>query len=42
MFELRWAKDGRALWEYGSPVPSHDGPHVRWLRIGTHDIYKSR
>ncbi|MCK9920359.1 hypothetical protein MXD61_00255 [Frankia sp. AgPm24] len=42
VFELRWAKDGRALWEYGDPVPGRDGPHVRWLRIGTHDIYKSR
>ena len=42
VFEMRWAKDGRALWQYGDPLPGRARPHVVWLRIGTHDIYKSR
>jgi hypothetical protein len=41
-FELTWSADGRALWKYGSEVPGKPAPHVVWLRIGTHDIYKSR
>ena len=37
--ELTWAPDGRATFEYGAPVK--DGhPHIRWRRVGTHDIFK--
>jgi hypothetical protein len=38
-WELTWAPDGRATFEYGDPVK--DGhPHIRWRRVGTHDIFK--
>ncbi len=40
MFEMTWARDGRALWRYGEPVPGKPGPHIVWLRIGTHDIFE--
>lgn len=38
VFEMTWADDGRALFEFG---PSRvDGKiHVEWLRVGTHDIF---
>jgi hypothetical protein len=39
LWELRWAADGRALWKYGPQVPGRTGPHIVWVRIGTHDIY---
>ena len=38
VFEMTFAADGRALWEYGNDAQPGD-PHVRWLRIGTHDIF---
>jgi len=38
VFEMTWAPDGRATFQYGTPV--HEGdPHVIWRRIGTHDIF---
>ena len=38
IFEMTWAADGRATFEYGeSAVPNE--PHVIWRRIGTHDIF---
>ena len=37
IWEMTWADDGRATFEYGEPVrPGH--PHVVWRRIGSHDI----
>ncbi len=39
VFELTWAPDGRALWRYGVPPPGLLGPHIEWLRIGTHKIF---
>jgi hypothetical protein len=39
VFELTWAPDGRALWRYGDEVPGQPGPHIVWLRIGTHKIF---
>ncbi len=37
VYEMTWAPDGRATFEYGAPV--RDGePHIIWLRIGTHAI----
>jgi hypothetical protein len=37
VFEMTWAPDGRATWQYGQEV--HPGePHVIWRRIGTHTI----
>jgi hypothetical protein len=38
--EMTWAPNGRALWAYGKPIPGGHGPHIIWLRVGTHDIYK--
>ncbi len=40
VYEMTWARDGRALWQYGEPIPGKPGPHIEWLSIGTHDIYK--
>ncbi len=39
IFEMTWAPDGRATFEYGPEVV--DGqPHVLWRRVGTHAIFK--
>lgn len=39
IWELAWAPDGRATFQYGQgPVPGE--PHVIWRRIGTHDIFR--
>jgi hypothetical protein len=38
IFEVTWAPDGRATFEYGeSMVP--DEPHLIWRRVGTHEIF---
>jgi hypothetical protein len=39
VWELTWAPDGRATFEYGASVKEGQ-PHVRWRRVGTHDIFK--
>ena len=43
VFEMTWADDGRATFEYG---PAEDGSavreadtHIVWRRIGTHDTF---
>ncbi|MGW3100316.1 hypothetical protein ACWDCC_43580 [Streptomyces sp. NPDC001102] len=38
VYEMTWAPDGRATWEYGEPKEP-DKPHVVWRRIGTHGIF---
>jgi hypothetical protein len=38
VFELTFAPDGRATWQYG-PEVSPGEPHIVWRRIGTHDIF---
>lgn len=39
IWEITWARDGRATWQYGEErVPGE--PHVVWRRIGTHSIFK--
>lgn len=38
VYEMTWAPDGRATFEYGRPVHD-DEPHVTWRRVGTHDIF---
>lgn len=39
IFEMTWADDGRATFEYGDEVI--DGKlHVVWRRVGTHSIFK--
>ena len=37
IFELTWAADGRATFEYGKPTRKGQ-THVIWRRIGTHDV----
>jgi len=39
VWELTWAPDGRATFEYGAQV-KEGHPHIRWRRVGTHDILK--
>lgn len=38
IFEMTWAPDGRATFEYGSPLGQ--GAHVVWRRIGRHDVFR--
>lgn len=37
VFEMTWAPDGRATFQYGTSKGK--GPHVIWRRIGTHDVF---
>lgn len=40
IFEMTWAPDGRATWQYGKEmVPGQ--PHVIWRRVGAHGIFRS-
>jgi hypothetical protein len=38
VFEMTWADDGRATFEYGSTVREGEA-HIVWRRIGTHNIF---
>jgi hypothetical protein len=38
IFEMTWADDGRATFEYGEPVIAGE-PHIIWRRVGTHTIF---
>lgn len=40
VFEMTWARDGRATWQYAADSTDGD-PHVIWRRIGTHDVVRS-
>jgi AbrB family looped-hinge helix DNA binding protein len=37
IFEMTWADDGRATFQYGPRVRERE-PHVIWRRVGTHSI----
>ncbi len=38
IWEMTWAPDGRATWQYGQEqVPGE--MHIIWRRIGTHEIF---
>jgi len=39
VYELTWAANGRATFQYGDEVTSGEA-HIIWRRIGTHDILK--
>ncbi len=39
VWEMSWAEDGRATFEYGAELRPGD-PHVIWRRVGTHDIFR--
>lgn len=38
VYEMTWAPDGRATWQYGDEVREGE-PHVIWRRIGTHGVF---
>jgi hypothetical protein len=38
IFEMTWASDGRATFEYGAAVVAGE-PHVIWRRVGTHAVF---
>lgn len=39
IWEMSWAPDGRATFEYGDEV--HPGQaHIIWRRVGTHSIFR--
>ena len=39
IFEMTWADDGRATFEYGDEVVTRKA-HVIWRRVGTHSVFK--
>ena len=38
IFEMTFAPDGRATWQFGDELIDGE-PHIIWRRIGTHDIF---
>ena len=38
VFEMTWADDGRATFQYSDAVLEGE-PHIIWRRVGTHDIF---
>lgn len=38
IWEMTWAPDGRATFQYGNEVQPGE-QHIIWRRVGTHDIY---
>jgi hypothetical protein len=40
IYELTWADDGRATFQYGEAVKEGE-THIIWRRVGTHDIFGS-
>jgi hypothetical protein len=39
IFEMTWARDGRATFEYGPEVLPKN-PHIVWRRCGAHSVLK--
>lgn len=39
VFEMSWAPDGRATWQYGEELEPGE-PHIIWRRVGTHDVFR--
>lgn len=39
VFEMTWADDGRATFEYGKAQQNGE-PHIIWRRVGSHDIFR--
>lgn len=39
IFEMTWAKNGRATFQYGPEVRANE-PHVVWRRCGSHAIFR--
>jgi hypothetical protein len=40
IFELTWANDGRATFQYGDPRLDGEA-HIIWRRVGGHDIFET-
>lgn len=40
IFELTWAPNGRATFEYGTPIREGE-PHIIWRRVGTHEVLEN-
>lgn len=40
VFEMTWAPNGRATFQYGQSVKIGE-PHIIWRRCGTHDVFES-
>lgn len=40
IWEMTWASDGRATFQYGDEVVARE-PHIIWRRIGTHDVFRT-
>ncbi|MHB8290011.1 MAG: hypothetical protein ACYDEY_12385 [Acidimicrobiales bacterium] len=40
VWEVTFAPDGRATWQYGDEIKTGHA-HVVWRRVGTHDIFRS-
>ena len=38
VFEMTWAPNGRATWEYGASIRK-GVRHVVWRRVGTHEVF---
>ncbi len=39
VWEVTWAYDGRATFQYGEEVQAGQ-PHIIWRRVGTHAIFR--
>lgn len=39
IFELTWAPDGRATFEFGREIRAGE-THIVWRRVGTHAVFK--
>jgi hypothetical protein len=39
VWEMTWAPDGRATWQYGPEVIKGEA-HIIWRRIGTHGVFR--
>jgi len=38
VYEMTWAPNGRATFQYGEAEASD--PHIIWRRIGTHEVFR--
>lgn len=39
VFEMTWADDGRATFQYGEPIVGTES-HIVWRRVGTHEVLR--
>jgi hypothetical protein len=41
VFEMTWAADGRATFEYGARSIAPGEAPIIWRRVGTHDVFRT-